>query len=274
VGKSSENHIFWEFSAVIKEPSPGQHVAGIIEHMLPFAAVTAELWRVIVDKLIEQFSEMREADLRVMSGRPERLDTRPDRDAAYERLRDRTATLLDAVDRAESLPTGWFGWTSTSKRRAAAIVKAEAELDGWEMGGSLKFMQSEAARLEKAVRRQDGKIAGFDRRPEVVSAARRLDDYPGALRLLEGVREIQPDKELHEVMRPVVRQDGTVLRVNGPAALALLRRRTAIAAATRAAEAGKSGGGPVNVPVPEPEIEADDRPEMDGEMDVPPGLLM
>ncbi|WP_342627830.1 hypothetical protein AAC691_17375 [Nguyenibacter vanlangensis] len=270
--------IFREFSAVIKEPTPGAHVAGIIEHMLPFAAVGIELWRMLIDRLIQDFGAMREADLLIMSARPERLDTRPDRDALYQKVRDRTATLTEAVNKAEAMPRGWFGWTTTNKRRLSAVKKAAAELSAWDKEGAMKLLTSEAARLENRVRRQDKKIAEFDKKPEVQAAARRLDDYPGAIRMLEGVREIKPDKELHEAMRPEIRQDGSILRVDAPAALALLRKRVAIAAALRVAGSGKSGGGPKEVPTPDlPDIAPDEEVKPDDDRPEPDplaGLLM
>ncbi|KGB21505.1 hypothetical protein AtDm6_2739 [Acetobacter tropicalis] len=61
------------------------------------------------------------------------------------------------------------------------------------------------------------------------------------LRMAEGLAELKPDKELHAALAPVVGQDGGLLRIDGLAGLALLRRRVAIAAAVQGA-GGKTGG--------------------------------
>ncbi|WP_342627173.1 hypothetical protein AAC691_12820 [Nguyenibacter vanlangensis] len=265
---------------MMREPTPGQHVAGIIEHMLPFAAVGVELWRLLIEKFIASMAEMRAADLETMAARPERLNTRPDRDALYERVRDRTATLIEDLRRAEDMPRGWFSFTPTAKRRLSAIDKAQAAEREWSEKGAVRFLQSEAAKLDRAVRRQDKKIRDFDSRPEVQGAARRLDDYPGAVRMAEGLRELKPDEELFKSLSPAIGQDGGIVRVNARAGLELLRRRVAIAAATRGAAAGKGGSLKEKVEiVPElevaPEPEQDDRPDMpDDDSLMPTGLLM
>lgn len=74
----------------MKEPSPGAHVSGIFEHLLPFAAVTVELWRVLMERLIQDFETQGEADRRLLAARPHRFDTRPGRDALQLTLRERT----------------------------------------------------------------------------------------------------------------------------------------------------------------------------------------
>jgi len=234
----------------MKELSPGQHIDGIFEHLLPFAAVTIELWRVLMERLMDDFRTQGEADRRLLAGRPQRFDTRPGRDALQLTLRERTADLKDARDRAEGLPKGWFSWTRTSKRRAAAIEEATAALAEWQGRGMVEFIQAEAAKMERVQRRQDKKIRDFDARPDVVQAVRRLDDLPGVLRMTEGLAELKPDKELHAALAPVVGQDGGLLRVNAGAGLALLRRRVAIAAAVQGAE-GRSRG-PKDTMDPEP----------------------
>ncbi|KXV46170.1 hypothetical protein AD945_14355 [Gluconobacter albidus] len=235
----------------MKEPSPSQHVSGIFEHLLPFAAVTLELWRVLVERLIQDFEQMGEADRRLMSARPHRFDTRPGRDVLQLELRERTADLKDARDRAEGLPKGWFAWTRTFKKRAAAIEEAAAALKTWQGQGMVKFIQAEAAKMERARLRQERKIRDFDARPDVIQASRRLTDMPGVMRMLEGLAELKPDKELHAALAPVVGQDGELLRVNAPAGLALLRRRVAIAAAVSGA--GGRSGGPKDTMEPDPE---------------------
>jgi len=50
----------------MKEPSPGQHIDGIFEHLLPFAAVTIELWRVLMERLLQDFETQGEADRRLL----------------------------------------------------------------------------------------------------------------------------------------------------------------------------------------------------------------
>ncbi|AHK70087.1 hypothetical protein AD931_02610 [Gluconobacter oxydans] len=235
----------------MKEPSPAAHVGGIFEHLLPFVAVTVELWRVLMEKLMDDLETQGEADRRLLAARPHRFDTRPGRDALQCALRERTADLKEARDRAEGLPKGWFSWTRTARERKAAIDEATAALAEWQGRGTISFIQAEAAKMERARLRQDKKIRDFDARPDVVQAVRRLDDLPGVLRMAEGLAELEPDKELHAVLAPVVAQDGTLLRVNAPAGLALLRRRVAIAAAVSGA-VGKSGG-PKDTMQPEPD---------------------
>ncbi|KXV64762.1 hypothetical protein [Gluconobacter oxydans] len=235
----------------MKEPSPAAHVGGIFEHLLPFAAVTMELWRVLMERLMDDFQAMSEADRRLLAARPHRFDTRPGRDALQCALRERTANLQDARERAEAMPKGWFAWTKASKRRAAAIDEATAALKEWQGRGVIGFIQAEAAKMERTLRRQDRRIRDFDARPDVIQAVRRLDDLPGVLRMTEGLAELKPDKELHAALAPVVSQEGTLLRVNAVAGLALLRRRVAIAAAVSGA-VGKSGG-PKDTMQPEPD---------------------
>ncbi|KAA8383927.1 hypothetical protein FOH24_17065 [Acetobacter tropicalis] len=225
----------------MREPSPAAHIDGIFEHLIPFAAVTMELWRVLMERLMGDFQAMGEADRRLMAARPHRFDTRPGRDALQCALRERTADLREARDRAERLPKGWFAWTAASKRRAVAIEEASAALKTWQGRGTIDFIQAEAAKMERTLRRQDKKIRDFDARPDVIQASRRLDDLPGVLRMAEGLAELKPDKELHAALAPVVGQDGGLLRIDGLAGLALLRRRVAIAAAVQGA-GGKTGG--------------------------------
>jgi len=200
-----------------------------------------ELWRVLMERLMDDFQAMSEADRRLLAARPQRFDTRPGRDALQLTLRERTADLQDARHRAEGLPKGWFSWSRTSKRRAAAIDKAASALKEWQGRGMIGFIQAEAAKMERVQRRQDKKIQDFGARPDVVQASRRVADMPGVMRMLEGLAELEPDKELHAVLAPVVGQDGGLLRVNAEAGLALLRRRVAIAAAVQGA-GGRSGG--------------------------------
>lgn len=237
----------------MKEPSPSQHVSGIFEHLLPFAAVTLELWRVLMERLMDDFQAMGEADRQLLAARPHRFDTRPGRDALQCALRERTADLKEARDQAERLPKGWFAWTNASKKRAAAIDKAASALKEWQGRGMIGFIQAEAAKMERTLRRQDRKIRDFDARPDVVQAVRRLADIPGVLRMLEGLAELKPDKELHAALAPTVGQDGGLLRINADAGLALLRRRVAIAAAVQGA-GGKTGG-------PKEKVEPDLSPE-------------
>ncbi|WKE48611.1 hypothetical protein [Gluconobacter oxydans] len=234
----------------MREPSPAAHIDGIFEHLLPFVAVTMELWRVLMERLIQDFEQMGAEDRQLLSARPHRFDTRPGRDALQLTLRERTADLREARDRAERLPKGWFAWTKASKRRAAAIEEAAARLAEWQGRGMVEFIQAEAAKMERTMRRQDKKIRDFDARPDVIQAVRRLDDLPGVMRMAEGLAELKPDRELHAVLSPIVGQDGELLRVNAPAGLALLRRRVAIAAAVQGAE-GRSGG-PKDTMDPEP----------------------
>jgi len=271
---------FW--SHPMREPTPDQIVGGIAEHMaeylLPLAAIGAEVWRALMEKFIADVERMRAADLDLMADRPERLDTRADRAALYERVRARTADLRDDFNRAVDLPRGWFSWSPAAKRRRLAIDKAGATEREWSTSGSVRFLQGEAAKLERAVRRQDKRIRDFDSRPEVQAASRRLDDYPGAIRMCEGLAELKPDKELHAALSPMVGRDGGILRINAAAGLELLRRRTAIAAATRGAAAGKGGVRQEQTAVPEmdgPEVEVpeDDRPDLD-DMGPVAGLLM
>ena len=235
----------------MKEPSPAAHVGGIFEHLLPFVAVTVELWRVLMEKLMDDLETQGEADRRLIAARPHQFDTRPGRDALQCALRERTADLKEARDRAEGLPKGWFSWTRTSKRRAAAIEGTAAALKEWQGHGMIGFIQAEAAKMERTLRRQERKIRDFDARPDVVHAVRRLDDLPGVLRMAEGLAELEPDKELHAVLAPVVGQDGGLLRIDAVAGLALLRRRVAIAAAVQGA--GGRSGGPKDTMEPEPD---------------------
>ena len=114
----------------------------------------------------------------------------------------------------------------------------------------ISFIQAEAAKMERARLRQDRKIRDFDAGPDVIQAVRRLDDMPGVMRMAEGLKELEPDKEFHAVLAPVVGQDGGLLRINAPAGLALLRRRVAIAAAGQGA--GGRSGGPKDTMEPEP----------------------
>ncbi|WP_237469072.1 BTAD domain-containing putative transcriptional regulator [Gluconobacter sphaericus] len=160
------------------------------------------------------------------------------------------ADLKDARSLSEAMPKGWFSWTRTSKRRAAAIEEAAAALKEWQGAGTIDFIQREAAKMERARLRQDRKIRDFDVRPDVVQASRRLDDMPGVMRMASGLAELEPDKELHAALMPVVSQEGTLLRVNADAGLALLRRRVAIAAAVQGA--GGRSGGPKDTMEPEP----------------------
>ncbi|GAC88463.1 hypothetical protein Gbth_003_058 [Gluconobacter thailandicus F149-1 = NBRC 100600] len=234
----------------MKEPSPSQHVSGIFEHLLPFAAITMELWRVLMERLVDDFQAMSEADRQFLAARPHRFDTRPGRDALQCALRERTADLKEARDRAEGLPKGWFSWTRTARERKAAIEEAAAALKTWQGAGTISFIQTEAAKIERGRHRQDKKIRDFDARPDVVQAVRRLDDLPGVLRMAEGLAELKPDKELHAALAPVVGQDGGLLRIDAVAGLALLRRRVAIAAAVSGA--GGKTGGPKSVMEPEP----------------------
>ena len=234
----------------MREPSPAAHVDGIFEHLIPFVAVTIELWRVLMERLMDDFQAMGEADRQLLAARPHRFDTRPGRDALQLTLHERTADLKEARDQAERLPRGWFAWTKASKRRAAAIEEATTALKEWQGLGTVRFIQAEAAKMERVQRRQERKIRDFDARPDVVQAVRRLADMPGGMRMLEGLAELEPDKELHAVLMPVVSQEGTLLRINAPAGLALLRRRVAIAAAVQGA-GGKSGG-PKGTMDPEP----------------------
>ncbi|MBS1089497.1 hypothetical protein [Gluconobacter wancherniae] len=235
----------------MKEPSPAAHIDGIFEHLIPFVAVTVELWRVLMEKLMDDFEKMGEADRRLLAARPQRFDTRPGRDALQCALHERTADLKDARERAEAMPKGWFAWTTASKQRAAAIDKAASALKEWQGRGMIGFIQAEAAKMERTLRRQDRKIRDFDARSDVVQAVRRLADMPGVLRMLEGLAELKPDKELHAALAPVVAQDGELLRVNAEAGLALLRRRVAIAAAVQGA--GGKTGGPKEKMQPDPE---------------------
>lgn len=235
----------------MKEPSPSQHIDGIFEHLIPFVAVTIELWRVLMERLMDDFEQMGAEDRRLLAARPHRFDTRPGRDALQLTLRERTADLKDARDRAEGLPKGWFSWTRTSKRRAAAMEEAAAALKEWQGAGTIDFIQAEAAKMERTLRRQDRKIRDFDARPDVVQAVRRLADMPGVMRMASGLAELKPDRELHAALAPVVGQDGELLRVNADAGLALLRRRVAIAAAVQGA--GGKTGGPKSVMEPDPE---------------------
>lgn len=234
----------------MREPSPAAHVDGIFEHLIPFAAVTIELWRVLMERLMDDFQAMSEADRRLLAARPQRFDTRPGRDALQLTLRERTADLKETRSLAEGLPKGWFSWSRTSKRRAAAIDEATVALKEWQGLGAVKFIQAEAAKMERTMRRQERKIRDFDARPDVIQASRRLADMPGVMRMTEGLKELEPDKELHAVLAPVVGQDGGLLRVNAEAGLALLRRRVAIAAAVSGA--GGKTGGPKSVMQPEP----------------------
>lgn len=241
----------------MREPSPAAHIDGIFEHLLPFAAVTMELWRVLMEKLMDDLETQGEADRRLLAARPYRFDTRPGRDALQCALRERTADLQDARDHAEGLPKGWFSWTRTSKRRAAAIEEAAAALKEWQGAGTIDFIQREAAKMERTMRRQDRKIRDFDARPDVIQAVRRLADMPGVMRMASGLAELEPDKELHAVLAPVVGQDGELLRINAPAGLALLRRRVAIAAAVQGAE-DRSGGPKEKVEPDQPDPKAAD----------------
>lgn len=225
----------------MKESSPSQHIDGIFEHLIPFVAVTIELWRVLMEKLMDDFEQMGAEDRRLLAARPQRFDTRPGRDALQCALRERTADLKDARDQAEGLPKGWFAWSRSSKRRAAAIEEAAAALKEWQGRGMVKFIQAEAAKMERVQRRQDKKIRDFDARPDVAQAVRRLADMPGVMRMVSGLVELKPDKELHAVLMPLVGQDGGLLRIDAVAGLALLRRRVAIAAAVQGAE-DRSGG--------------------------------
>ncbi|MBS1044099.1 hypothetical protein [Gluconobacter cerinus] len=234
----------------MREPPPGQHIDGIFEHLIPFVAVTIELWRVLMQKLMDDFEQMGVEDRRLLAARPHRFDTRPGRDALQCALRERTSDLKDARDRAEGLPKGWFAWTAASKRRAVAIEEASAALKEWQGAGTISFIQAEAAKMERARLRQDRKIRDFDARPDVIQAVRRLDDMPSVMRMAEGLKELEPDKEFHAVLAPVVGQDGGLLRINAPAGLALLRRRVAIAAAVQGA--GGRSGGPKDTMEPEP----------------------
>ncbi|KXV79174.1 hypothetical protein AD953_03190 [Acetobacter malorum] len=225
----------------MKEPSPAAHVGGIFEHLIPFVAVTIGLWRVLMDRLMDDFQTMGEADRRLIAARPHRFDTRPGRDALQLTLRERTADLKAARDRAEAMPKGWFAWTRTARERKAAIDEAATALKEWQGHGMIGFIQAAAAKMERGRHRQDRKIRDFDARPDVIQAVRRLADMPGVLRMAEGLAELEPDKELHAVLAPVVGQDGGLLRINAVAGLALLRRRVAIAAAVQGA-GGKTGG--------------------------------
>lgn len=234
----------------MREPSPAAHIDGIFEHLIPFVAVTIELWRVLMERLMDDFEQMGAEDRRLLAARPHRFDTRPGRDALQLTLRERTADLKDARDRAEGLPKGWFSWTRTSKRRAAAMEEAAAALKEWQGAGTIDFIQAEAAKMERTLRRQDRKIRDFDARPDVVQAVRRLADMPGVMRMASGLAELKPDRELHAALAPVVGQDGELLRVNADAGLALLRRRVAIAAAVQGA--GGRSGGPKDTMEPEP----------------------
>lgn len=235
----------------MKEPSPAAHIDGIFEHLIPFVAVTVELWRVLMERLIQDFEQMGAEDRQLLAGRPHRFDTRPGRDALQLALHERTADLKETRSLAEAMPKGWFAWSRSSKRRAAAIEEATAALAEWQGAGTISFIQAEAAKMERARHRQDRKIRDFDARPEVIQAVRRLDDLPGVLRMVEGLAELEPDKELHAVLAPVVGQDGGLLRINAVAGLALLRRRVAIAAAVSGA--GGKTGGPKDTMQPDPE---------------------
>jgi len=259
----------------MREPSPSAIVGGIAEHMLPFAAVAAELWRVLMERFMSELERMRAADLDLMDTRPDRLDTKPDRDTLYAQVRERTRTLSDDFNRAVDLPRGWFAWSPAARRRLAAIDRAAAAEKAWSTEGSIKYLKREAGRLDSAVRRQDKRIRDFDMRPEVQMAARRLDDYPSATRMVEGLAELEPDKELHGVLAPVVGRDGQVIRLNAAAGLELLRRRSAIAAASRGAAAGKGTRRQVVEMVPDEVDGPDDRPEV-GDDDVGPvtGLML
>jgi len=261
----------------MKEPTPGEHISGIAEHfaeyLLPLAAIGAEVWRLLMERFIADLEKMRSADLDLMSARPERLDTRADRAALYERVRARTEDLRDDFNRATEMPKGWFSFSPAAKRKRAAIDKAGAAANEWSSTGSMKFLQSEAAKLDRAVRRQDKRIRDFDSQPEVQAASRRLDDYPGAIRMCEGLAELKPDKEVHAALAPMVGRDGEIVRINTATGLELLRRRTAIAAATRGAAAGKGGVRQEQAVVPEVEV-PDDRPDMADDDIVPPGLMM
>ncbi|MFT9298752.1 MAG: hypothetical protein ABF542_11675, partial [Gluconobacter sp.] len=128
---------------------------------------------------------------------------------------------------------------------------ATAALAEWQGAGTISFIQAEAAKMERARHRQDRKIQDFDARPDVIQAVRRLDDMPSVMRMAEGLKELEPDKEFHAVLAPVVGQDGGLLRINAVAGLALLRRRVAIAAAVSGA-GGRSGGPLKNKVEPEP----------------------
>lgn len=247
--KLAENRIVSGVS-IMKEPSPAAHIDGIFEHLIPFVAVTVELWRVLIERLMDDFQAMSEADRQLLAARPQRFDTRPGRDALQCALRERTADLKEARDRAEGLPKGWFSWSRTARERKAAIDEATVALKAWQGQGMVKFIQAEAAKMERVQRRQERKIRDFDAKHDVTQAVRRLDDLPGVLRMLEGLKELEPDKELHAVLAPVVAQDGTLLRINAPAGLALLRRRVAIAAAVQGA--GGRSGGPKDTMEPEP----------------------
>jgi len=241
----------------MKEPSPAAHVGGIFEHLLPFAAVTMELWRVLMERLIQDFEQMGAEDRQLLASRPHRFDTRPGRDALQLTLRERTADLKEARERAEAMPRGWFAWTKTARERVTAIEEAAARLAEWQGRGMVEFIQAEAAKMERTMRRQDRRIRDFDARPDVIQAVRRLDDLPSVLRMAEGLAELKPDKELHAVLSPIVGQDGELLRVNAPAGLALLRRRVAIAAAVSGA--GDRSGGPkdtMELDQPDPEAAA------------------
>ncbi|MDI6652470.1 hypothetical protein QMA67_05880 [Gluconobacter japonicus] len=218
--KLAENRIVSGSMSVMKEPTPASHVGRIFEHLLPFVAVTVELWRVLMEKLMDDFQVMGVEDRRLLAARPHRFDARPGRDALQLTLKERAAHLKDARERAEAMPKGWFAWSRTSRERKAAIEEAAAALKAWQGLGVVRFVQAEAAKLERAMWRQDKKIRDFDARPDVVQASRRLADMPGVMRMAEGLAELKPDKELHAVLAPVVGQDGGLLRINVVAGLA------------------------------------------------------
>lgn len=214
-------------------------------------------WRRLVRRLRDELREMDQADKALLARRPERVEF--DFEAMNATQDARTAELKANVKAAKALPDGWFSWTSTSKRKAAAVQSAGHALRVWRHSGRDRFTQSEFAKYENRNRRIARKTADFDARPDVRAAAARTGAMPGVMAEAEGAG---PDEALFAALAPVVTDGGRIVKIHIGPAFDLLRARAALLAAKMA----EDEPGPVVADGPSPEDmekAGDDRPSLD-----------
>jgi len=216
-------------------------------------------WRRLMRRLMTDLREMERADRALLARRPEPVPF--DFGAVSYAQEARTAELKAAVKSAKAMPDGWFAWTSTSKRKAAAVQAAKHDLRVWRHIGRDRFVRSEFARAESRNRRISRKTASFDARPDVMAARARAGAMAGVIAEAEGAG---PDEALFAALAPVVTDSGKIVRIHVGPAFDLLRSRAALLAAKVPEDEAPEPAGPGVVDVADMEKAGDDdRPSLD-----------
>jgi hypothetical protein len=240
----------------MREPSPDKIINDLIMHAAPFTPALIEVWRLLMDGLISAFERMQRDDIQLVTRAPKPIDC-PREWSAFKNEAGKTDMNLNrALETAQAMPKSF--WPPRRARRTDAIEKAGNELKAWKGDGERRFLDSCEHRLNNKVRRRNREITAFEEKPDIIAAHRRLDDYSGAVRMCEGLAELEPDKELYSAI--MSKSVGPPYRLNAIGGLELLRKRVAIAAALRGGRAvGAGAGKPVVEPVPdEPELDHGD----------------